>query len=235
MDLQEVMMRLEEMGTAQTRKTFIRHGGPENSMFGVKVGDMKALLKPLKGNQEIALQLFETGNSDAMYLAGLLADGSKMSESELQKWAESATWNMISEFSVPWVASENPDGFNIALKWIDSKQEKIATSGWTTLSCLLSIRKDDEINRELILKLLNRVEKEIHQSPNRVRQTMNQFVISVGGYYRVLTNEAKATAKKIGLVKVDMGDTACKVPDAIPYIDKMLARGPVKKKKTAKC
>jgi len=235
MDFNQVMKRLEEMGTAQTRKTFSRHGAPSESMFGVKVADLKTLLKPLKGNQEIALQLFNSGNSDAMYLAGLIADGSKMSEFELQKWVESATWYMISEFTVPWVASENPDGFEIGLKWIDSDIEKIAASGWVTLSCLISIRADEEIDRSLILRLINKIENEIHQSPSRVRYSMNNFIISVGGYLRDLANEAKLSARKIGVVYVDMGETACKVPDAIEYIDKMIARGPVKKKKTAKC
>lgn len=235
MDFNQVMKRLEEMGTAQTRKTFSRHGAPSESMFGVKVADLKTLLKPLKGNQELALQLFNSGNSDAMYLAGLIADGSKMSEFELQKWVESATWYMISEFTVPWVASENPDGFEIALKWIDSNIEKIAASGWVTLSCLISIRADEDINRSLILRLINRIENEIHHSPSRVRYSMNNFIISAGGYLRDLTNEAKLSARKIGIVYVDMGDTACKVPDAIEYIDKMIVRGPVKKKKTAKC
>jgi len=170
-----------------------------------------------------------------MYLAGLLADGGKMSEFELQKRVENATCYMIYEFSVPWVASENFRGFEIALRWVKSDVEKIAASGWVTLSCLISIRADEEINHALILKLLNRIGKEIHQTPNRVRHTMNNFIISVGGYMRDLTKEAKLSASKIGVVYVDMGETACKEPDAISYIDKTIARGPLKKKKTAKC
>jgi len=77
----------------------------------------------------MALQLFDSGNSDAMYLAGLLVDGGKMSEFELQKRVENATWLMIYEFSVPWVALENLRGFEIALSWVESDVEKIAASG----------------------------------------------------------------------------------------------------------
>jgi 3-methyladenine DNA glycosylase AlkD len=47
-------------------------------MFGVKVGDLKPIVKQIKGDQELAMQLYATGNSDAMYLAGLVADGRKM-------------------------------------------------------------------------------------------------------------------------------------------------------------
>ncbi|WP_366414818.1 hypothetical protein [Paenibacillus sp. GP183] len=40
MILEEVMNNLEEMGTEQTKRTFMRHGAKE-PLFGVKVGDLK--------------------------------------------------------------------------------------------------------------------------------------------------------------------------------------------------
>lgn len=62
------------------------------------------------------------------------------------------------------------------------------------------------------------------------------FLISVGGYVAPLTAKAKAAAKSIGKVEVDMGDTDCKVPDAASYIAKMEARGtPGVKRKTVRC
>jgi hypothetical protein len=43
-------------------------------------------------------------------------------------------------------------------------------------------------------------------------------------------------ADKIGTVEVDMGDTACKVPSAREYIQKVQQRGTLgKKRKTVKC
>ena len=65
---------------------------------------------------------------------------------------------------------------------------------------------------------------------------MMLFVIAVGGYVAALTAKAKAAAKAIGPVDVDMGDTACKVPDAFAYITKIETMGRVgKKRKTAMC
>ena len=98
------------------------------------------------------------------------------------------------------------------------------------------MKPDNELDIATIKKLLQRVVKEIHSAPNRVRYTMNGFVIGVGGYIKELTNEAIETAKKIGVVYVDLGNTACKVPAAIDYIKKMEAKGNIgKKKKTVKC
>jgi 3-methyladenine DNA glycosylase AlkD len=235
MELKEIMASLEKMGSPQTKKTFLKHGAPE-PYFGVKVGDMKTIVKHVKKNHELALALYDTGNSDAMYLAGLISDPSKMSKSDLQRWAENATWYMISEFAVAWTASESPFAIEMAMKWIKSKEEKIACAGWTTYSSFVAITDDAAIDKKQISELLDSIEKNIHKAQNRVRHCMNGFIISVGGYIPTLTKRAIQVAKNIGEVSVDMGGTACKVPDAAEYIDKILARGVAgKKKKTAKC
>ena len=62
------------------------------------------------------------------------------------------------------------------------------------------------------MKLLELVEKEIHGAKNRVRFTMNGFVISVGTYIEALTEKSKESAMKIGEISVEMCGTACKVP-----------------------
>lgn len=235
MTLDETMKLLESKGSEQTRKTFRRHGAPE-SMFGVKVGDLKPIAKQIKGDQALAMQLYSTGNSDAMYLAGLVADGEKMKRAELDRWAKGATWHMISGCAVPWVASEHPDAIEIAMKWIDSPKEEIAVAGWATLAAVVSVRKDDDLPIKQLDALLARVVKTIHTSMNRVRYTMNNFVICCGTYAAPLADKAMAAAKKIGCVEVDMGNTDCNVPDAATYIVKSLRGLPVApKRKTARC
>jgi hypothetical protein len=223
------------LGSEQTRKVFAKHGAPQE-MFGVKVGDLKPIAKKLKGEHALALELYATGNSDAMYLAGLVADGARMSKKELESWVKSASWQMISEYTVPWVASESKYGRELALKWIDSNKEHIASSGWATLSAIVAIRPDEELELKELQGLLNRVGREIHAAPGRVKYTMNNFVISVGGYVQPLVSNAKTVAKKIGPVEVDMGDTSCKVPLATDYIAKIESMNRVgKKRTTARC
>lgn len=231
----EVMTELEHMGTEQTRKTFARHGIPEN-MFGVKVADLKKIVKKIKGNQELACELYSTGNYDAMYLAGLVADGSQMTKKQLDGWAKNSTCGSISEYTVSWVATESKHARDLALKWIKSKNESIASSGWCTYAGVVATRPDDELDLDEIKGLLQQIVDGIDNAPNRVRYTMNGFVIAVGSYVQPLLKQAKAAAKKIGIVEVNMGDTACKVPPALPYIEKIEKAGRVgKKRKTMKC
>jgi len=72
--------------------------------------------------------------------------------------------------------------------------------------------------------------------PNRVRHSMNNFVIAAGTYVTALSSKAKAAATAIGTVSVNMGNTACKVPDAMVYIKKAEDSGKTgKKKKTVFC
>ncbi len=235
MELNHVMAELERKGSEQTRKTWRNHGA-KGEMFGVKIGDMKVIAKKIKGKQDLAMELYRTKNLDAMYLAGLVADGGKMSRKDLTAWVKSASWSAISEYTVPWVTAESPHARELALEWIDSKNESIACAGWNTYAGMISILPDAELDLKEIEKLLARAERGIHGAPNRVRYCMNSFVIAVGAAVKPLLAKAKAAAKKIGTVEVDMGRTACKVPLALDAIAKIEAMGRVGvKRKTAKC
>jgi hypothetical protein len=233
--VKEVLAELKRKGTAQTRKVLLRHGVPENT-YGVKIGDLKVIAKKIKGNQTLACELYATGMYDAMYLAGLVADGTQMTKKQLESWARSATCSTISEYTVPGVAVQNAHARELANKWMNSRKTSVATSGWCTYSGILATRPDDEIDLEETQRLLDRVVQEIDSAPDPVRYVMNGFVISVGCYVKPLLRQAKRAARAIGTVSVDMGDTACKVPVATEYIQKVERMGRVgKKRKSFRC
>lgn len=235
MTLDEVMQVLAAKATATTKRTLQRHGAPE-PLFGVRIGDLKPLQRALKGRQELALALYATGNSDAMYLAGLVADGARMTREQLDTWAEKASWHMIAGCTVAWVAAEHPDAMEIAGRWIESPRELVATAGWTTLAAVATTRADDELPMPRLRELLKRVTRSIHGAPNRARYAMNQFVISCGTYVAPIAEEALGMARKIGTVDVDMGSTECRVPEAAEYILKSRRGAAVApKRKTARC
>jgi 3-methyladenine DNA glycosylase AlkD len=229
------MNALAAKASASTKKTLLRHGAIE-PLFGVRIGDLKPLVKQLKGQQDLALQLYATTNSDAMYLAGLMADGAQMTRKQLDQWAVGATWHMISGCSVAWVAAEHPQGVAVASKWIASPKELIAIAGWSTLGALAATIPDEQLPLKEFGVLLDRCAKMIKTAPDRVRYAMNNFIICCGTYIQPLGEKAIATARKIGVVTVDMGDTACQVPDAESYILKSRRGLPVApKRKSLRC
>jgi len=235
MTTKEILSELEEYGNEQTKSTYLKHGAKE-PLFGVKVQDLKKILKKTKKNHELSLELYATGNYDAMYLAGLMADEKQITKKQLELWVGQAYWSYLSEYAVPWIAAETEHGFELGLKWIQSDIETIASAGWGTLAYYAAVHEDEKLDIKAYIKLLDTVEKEIHSAKNRVRYTMNGFVIAIGTYVEELTKKSKEVAIKIGKVNVDVGGTACKVPFANDYIDKVIARGSVGiKRKTARC
>src|SRR5450432_1347873 len=234
MTAEDIVAELEKLGNAQTKKSWMTHGAQEPCL-GVKVEDMKKIQKRVKMDYQLALDLYDTGIADAMYLAGLIADDAKMTKKDLQKWVDGATWSMVAEYTVPWVASASPHGREIALKWMESKDEAIASAGWGTYSSLVAITEDADLDLAEIKSLLQRVAKSIHQQPNRVKYVMNGFVIAVGCHVKPLHKIAVDTAMGIDTVAVDLVGS-CKIPFAPDHIKKCEARSAIgKKRKSPKC
>jgi 3-methyladenine DNA glycosylase AlkD len=235
MTCDELMRELAALGSAQTIKVLRKHGLPEQA-FGVKIGDMKPLGKRIKVDHALALALWETGNADARYFAGLIADPAAFSAEQLQHWAETADWHMLSEYAVAWCVAESRFGWELALAWINSPKERVACAGWASLSSLVGLTPDERLDLPALRALLTRVRDTLHGSPNRVRYVMNGFLLATGCFVAPLTQEVLAIAAALGKVRVDMGDTACQVPDIAAYIEKVRQRGSLgKKRKSARC
>ncbi len=104
-----ITSELKKKGSAQTQKTYARHGMAPEHTFGVSIAGLKRIAKTIKGQQSLACELYDTGKMEAMYLAALVADGKQMTAKQLDRWAEKASGlRMIAEYTVPWVTVENP-------------------------------------------------------------------------------------------------------------------------------
>jgi 3-methyladenine DNA glycosylase AlkD len=231
----EILKQLKSLGTDSYKKVILNHGINE-PVYGVKIEELKKFQKRIKKDYQLALDLYDTGVYDAQYLAGLIADDEKMTKKDLRNWLAKSNCMAICGTSVAWIAAESKHGWDLAMEWIDSGKENVATAGWDTLCLLVAIRDDADLDLDAIEKLVDRVEQTIDEAPNKVRYAMNSFVIAVGIYVKSLNALAKKTGEKIGVVTVDMGNTACKVPFAPEYIKKAEKRGSIgKKRKSARC
>jgi 3-methyladenine DNA glycosylase AlkD len=235
MTAKEVLDELKTMGNESYKKMLFKNYGVKEPCFGVKIGDMKKIQKRIKQDYQLALDLYDTGNYDAMYLAGLIADDARMTKKDLRDWVKKASAGAMSGSTVPWVAAGSPHGHELALEWIDSKKSLIAEAGWATLSGLVAIKDDTELDLPELKRLLQRVQKTIQKAPDAARCGMNGFIISVGCYVKSLTELSIQIGEKIGPVTADLGNNACQIPFSPDYIRKVLKRGSIgKKRKTVK-
>ncbi len=232
MDLNEVMKELEELGSEQTKKVLMKHGIKE-PLLGVKITDMKKLVRLIKKDDALVREVYNTGVYDAMYLAGLAINSKSVTRELLEQWLNKTNCSTIATYTVASVAAESKFALELARKWIKSDEEKVSACGWSTFSNYISITPDEILDLEEINNLLSVVEANIHGEKNKVKYNMNGFVISVGTYIKALHNRALEAAATIGRVEVYMGETSCKVPLAKDYIEKIetMNRVGVKRKK----
>ncbi len=219
MTLAQAMSTLEKAGSAQTRKTYARHGAPE-PMFGVSFATQKTLVKRIRVDQDLALALWDTGNFDARILALKIADPARMSPRDLDRWSAELSVRSCGGYLAHLVA-ESPHARAKADQWRPARSENQRLAAWGVIGAMAML--DEETADTWFEERLSEIERTIHAAPNRQREAMNQAVILIGCRNAALRKKAAAAAKRIGKVDVDHGDTACKTPDAAQYIEKTWA------------
>ena len=130
MTLAETMCELEKAGSAQTRKTYARHGatGP---MFGVSFATLKAMTKRIDLDHELALALWDSGNLDARNLAVKIVDPSRLTSAELDRWVHESTVARLGGGYVGMLAAEGPHAAAKSTQWLASKDIRERCAGWT--------------------------------------------------------------------------------------------------------
>lgn len=219
MTLAQALQQLEAAGSAQTRKTYARHGvGPK--MFGVSYAVLGKLTKQIKRDHALALGLWASGYHDARVLATMIADPQQADAVLLDAWAmdcdDRAIAGAIAKFAAGTALAEATSA-----KWCADQREFVAEAGWDVVAELAG-RSD--LPDAKFATLLKTIERDIHGSQNHVRYAMNGTLIAIGVRNDKLEKLAVAAAKRIGKVDVDHGETGCETPDAVTYIAKVKAR-----------
>lgn len=218
-----IMKELQHLGCEQIKKIYINHGARE-PLYGVRTRDLQFFVKKVKIDYELSIKLYETGNYDAMYLAGLIADSQKMSKEDFYNWIEKAYCHGLSDYTVAPVLAKSNFAQEIADEWINSQNELYQSAGWTCYCQLLKSKNQNNISKEKLIYYLHKIQLNIHQSANRARYSMNNFVIAVGIFYTPLQTMALEVANNIGKINVDMGETNCKTPLATKYIQSAISK-----------
>jgi 3-methyladenine DNA glycosylase AlkD len=224
MNLQTVMQELEALGKERTKKIYISNGAHE-PLFGVATGAMKPIAKKIKINQALAEELYATGNYDAMYFAGIIADPKAMTESDFDVWMDGAYFYMLSDFVVAVTLAEADIAQDVVDKWIYSGEELRMSAGWSCYCWLLGNRKDVEFSESKIANMLETVENTIHDSPERTKYAMNSFLYTVGISYVPLHEKALETAKAVGPVEYKRDNKKSSFLHAYETIQKEVDKG----------
>jgi 3-methyladenine DNA glycosylase AlkD len=230
-----VMQELEALGKERMKKIYLGNGAHE-PLFGVATGAMKPIAKKIKKNQPLADQLYATGNYDAMYFAGIIADPKIMTEADFERWIDGAYFYMLSDFVVAVTLAEADIAQAVADKWIASGEELRMSAGWSCYCWMLGNRKDNEFSASKIAGMLDQVENTIHDAPDRTKSSMNNFIFTVAISYVPLHDKALETAKAVGPVEIRRGTKKSSILLASENIQKEVDRGKLGfKRKYVRC
>ncbi|MBD0383296.1 DNA alkylation repair protein [Paenibacillus sedimenti] len=235
MNVEMVMQELEALGKERLKKMYMSNGARE-PLFGVATGEMKPLFRKIKINQPLAEQLYATGNYDAMYFAGIIADPKAMTEADYDRWMDGAYFYMLSDFVVAVTLAEADIAQEIADKWISSGEELRMSAGWSCYCWLLGSRPDFEFSESKLAEMLEMVKNTIYDAPERAKSAMNNFMYTVGVSYLPLHDKAVETAKTVGPVEFKRDKKKSSFLHAFESIQKAVDKGQLGfKRKHVRC
>ncbi|MEK0316209.1 DNA alkylation repair protein [Cohnella sp. 56] len=235
MNVEAVMQALEALGKERLKKMYMSNGAHE-PLFGVATGEMKPLFRKTKLNQALAEQLYATGNYDAMYFAGIIAEPNVMTEADYDRWMDAAYFYMLSDYVVAVTLSEADIAQTVADKWIASGEELRMSAGWNCYCWLLGSRPDSEFSEDKLARMIGQAVDTIHDAPRRAKYAMSQFLYTVAVSYLPLHEQAVAAAKAVAPVEVMDDKGKRKVLNAVENIQKAADRGQLGfKRKHVRC
>lgn len=235
MNFETVMQELEALGKERLKKMYMSNGARE-PLFGVATGAMKPMAKQIKINQPLAEELYATGNYDAMYFAGIIADPKAMTAADYERWIEGAYFYMLSDYVVAVTLAEADIAQEVADQWIASGDELRMSAGWSCYCWLLGSRPDAQFDESKLASMLERVEQTIHESPERTKASMNNFMYTVGVSYLPLHDKAVETAKAVGPVEIKRDNKKSSIVNASESIQKAIDKNQLGfKRKYVRC
>ena len=221
MNAQEILATLKKLGKPQTAAIYRRHGSGDN-VFGVLTSEIAKLQKQIKVDHALAMELWETGNAEARVLALLVADPEKLTRADANRLVKDGPMRFVGCY-LSGLLARSPIAEATMRAWMKSPDEFTREMGYGIFAVRLK-NDPDSVSDADAEQVLATIEKQIHRSPNWARYAMNGALISIGIFKPSLRKQAIEAARRIGKVEIDHGETNCKTPDAVPYIEKASTR-----------
>lgn len=216
----EVMALLKENQNARGIEHWKRMGSKALKSFGIGLTQLRKLAKKVGRDHKLALQLSRSDVYDARVIGMLIDEPKKMTREQAEAQVEELHHGMLSYVycSCDAPLAKTPFVRELAVEWMDSKDDKRRRCGYQLLYELGKNTKDKALTDVFFTKYIERIQKNIHREENWVRDAMNMSLLSIGKRNAKLNKVAIKAAKAIGPVEVDYGDNSCEVPDVVRHL-----------------
>ncbi|MBE7176340.1 MAG: DNA alkylation repair protein [Mucilaginibacter polytrichastri] len=219
MTLSEALGKLEAAGNEKMRQHNRKFGAGENQ-YGVKMGDIRAIAKPIKTDHPLALELWKTGNVDAQFLAILIMDVKVLSAADVEKLVQGLSFPHVADWLYANVIKNHPDKEHLRKKWMESTLPMAARMGWS----LTSGRVAREPEGMDLPALLDRIEREMPGAASETQWTMNTTLAQIGIHHPEYRERALAIGERLGIYRDYPTSKGCTSPFAPIWISEMVRR-----------
>lgn len=222
MTTQDVLTKLETLGTEQLRAQNVRHGF-EGKQFGVKLGELRTIAKSIKLNTPFGLELWATGYLEARLVAILIMKPKELSVDQLKMLIQSATYGHLADWVNSYLVKQHPEKEAMRIAWlaIDAQTDPwLARTAWSLTTERVS-KSPDGLDIAMILK---RIDAELAVAPEPARWTMNFCLGELGINHAEFRDEAIAIGERVGAYRDYPTSKGCISPFVPTWIEAIVAR-----------
>lgn len=215
----DVMARLEAMADPQTHKRNVKMK-VEQGQIGIKQGDIRNLAKEIKTNQDLGVELWNSGQHEAMLLACQIMSPKKLSVEQMDDMAHKIkSWPVADGFNTN-LSKPHPEKDALREKWMQSNEDFVLRCGWS-LTTDKVLKNPDGMDMSA---MLDKIEREMGSVSKHVQWMMNYCLASIGIEYPELRARAIGIGEKIGAFKNYPVSKGCVSPYAPIWITEMVSR-----------
>lgn len=214
-----ILSRLEALGDPKVRNRNAHQGAGDNQ-FGVPMGEIRKIAAKIKTDQQLALDLWKTGNLEARLLAILILKPAKLSRKEVDMMVRTGTVPQLADWLNSYVVRKHPEKDAFREAWLDDEHPWAARSAWTLMSERIA-RAPEGID---IPAVLDRLEREMGSADPATQWTMNSALASIGIHHPQHRRRAIAIGEKLGLYREYPVSKGCTSPFAPAWIAEMVRR-----------
>lgn len=219
MTTREVLTTLKSLRNEKMIVHNKKYGAGENQ-FGVKMGDIRNLANKIKANHELALELWQTNNIDAMLLATLIIKVKSLSVQDVNKMVLSINFVQVADWFYSNIIKDYPERESLREKWMTSQNPWVARLGWSLMVGRIT-RNPEGIN---LAEVLDLIESKMPAAPPEVQWTMNTTLAQIGIHFREYRKRAIEIGEKLGVYRDYPVSKGCTSPFAPVWIKEMVRR-----------
>ncbi|ACL41403.1 conserved hypothetical protein [Pseudarthrobacter chlorophenolicus A6] len=212
----EVLAELAELEDPKFREANEKRGDDH----GVNLSKLRAVAKRLKTQQDLARQLWDTGDTAARLLALLICRPKDFSREELDAMLRESRAPKVHDWLVNYVAKKSPHAEALRVAWTADADPVVASAGWA-LTTERVAKKPEGLD---LPGLLDTIEAEMKAAPDRLQWAMNHTLAQIGIEHPAQRARAISIGERLEVLKDYPTPPNCTSPFAPAWINEMVSR-----------